>query len=50
MTALEYEMLEALELLQGFGFRLDESPHGIEIRLRAENSINKARTKKQEEK
>lgn len=27
--------IEALELLQGFDFRLDDSPHGKEIRRRA---------------
>jgi hypothetical protein len=30
---------EALELLQGFDFRLDESPHGKEIRVRALDAL-----------
>jgi len=31
---------EALELLQGFDFRLDDSPHGKEIRRRTEAALS----------
>ena len=45
-TTTQYDaMLEALELLQGFDFRLDESPHGVEIRKRAVAAIDAAKSK-----
>jgi len=43
-TSRSAKLLEALQLLQGFDFRLDESAHGIEIRKRATAAIAAAET------
>jgi hypothetical protein len=37
------QLLEALELIHGFGWRLDDSEHGREIKRRAEAAIRKAK-------
>lgn len=43
VEATASDMLEALELLQGFDFRLDDSDHSKEIRRRAVTSIARAK-------
>lgn len=38
------DAVAALELIQGYAWQLDESPHGVEIRRRALAAIEKGRT------
>lgn len=42
LIAAAPELLEALQLIQGFGWKLDDSPHGKEIERRALAAISKA--------
>lgn len=39
------DLLEVLELIHGFNFALDDTPHGKEIRRRAEAAIAKAKSR-----
>lgn len=39
LIASHDKLLEVLQLIQGFNFALDDSPHGKEIRRRAESVI-----------
>ena len=44
---IQEELLDALELIQGFNWQLDDSAHGKEIKRRAEAAIKRAKSQHQ---